>query len=53
VPVGLLDGNIQREVVAHLFVGSKAWWDTIPPKGAHYETMPELEDLRALLSPEN
>jgi hypothetical protein len=50
VPAGLLDGDVRLEIVAHLFVGSKASWDMIPPNGTHYETMPELADLVALLS---
>jgi hypothetical protein len=53
VPVGLLDGNIHCEVVAHLFVGSKALWDTIPANGLHFETMPRPGELLKLLNPKN
>jgi hypothetical protein len=53
VPVGLLDGDIQCEVVAHLFVGSKALWDHIPANGAHFETTPGGSELLKLLNSKN
>jgi hypothetical protein len=49
VPAGLLDDNGRLKVGIHLFVGSKASWDKIPPAGVPYETMPELVELMALL----
>ena len=45
VPAGLLEGDVQLKVSAHLFVGSKASWDVIPSPGKQYETMPELSEL--------
>ena len=49
VPVGLLEGDPQREIVAHVFLGSKASWAAVSPHGMHYETMPELSEFMALL----
>jgi hypothetical protein len=49
VPAGLLEDNMNLEVGAHLFVGSKASWDTIPSNGPRYETMPELSELIELM----
>lgn len=49
----MLDGNIQCEVVAHLFVGSKALWDHIPANGAHFETTPGGSELLKLLNSKN
>lgn len=45
VPAGLLEGDNQLKIDAHLFVGSKASWDVIAPPGKQYETMPELSEL--------
>ncbi len=41
VPAGLLDGEVNTSIAAHLCVGSKASWDIISSKGAQYEAMPE------------
>lgn len=49
VPAGLLDDDGRLEIGAHLFVGSKASWDTIPSAGVRYDTMPELADVLELL----
>lgn len=48
VPAGLLEGDVQLTVGAHLFVGSKASWDVIASPGKQYETMPELHELLQL-----
>jgi hypothetical protein len=53
VPAGLLDDNMNLEVGAHLFVGSKASWDTIPSNGPQYETMPELSEFIELMHSRN
>ena len=45
VPAGLLDGENELKVGAHLYVGSKASWDVIASPGTQYETMPELSEL--------
>lgn len=42
VPAGLLEGDVQLKISAHLCVGSKASWDVIASAGTQYETMPEL-----------
>lgn len=49
VPAGLFEGDVQLQVSAHFFVGSKASWDIIASPGTQYETMPELA---VLLRPE-
>jgi len=51
VPAGLLDDPVPLEVGAHLFVGSKAAWDTISPGVPQHEKMPELSELLGLLHP--
>ena len=49
VPSGLLDGSEKLEIAVHLFVGSKASWDTFTLSGTQYEAMPEmLAFIRAL-----
>ena len=45
VPAGLLDGGAGLEIGAHLFVGSKAVWDELPPGGTRHDTMPGLSEL--------
>lgn len=45
VPAGLLEGEVQLKIGAHLFVGSKASWDVISSSETQYETMPELSVL--------
>jgi len=49
VPAGLLDASASSEVVAHLFVGSKAGWDEIGDNGRQYEEMPDMNELNTLL----
>ncbi len=49
VPAGLLADDGQLEIVAHLFVDSKASWDIIAPPGTQYETMPGLPEFLELL----
>lgn len=49
VPAGLLEGDTQSVVAAHLFVGSKAHWDIIADGGEQYVEMPQMDALdRAL-----
>jgi len=43
VPSGLLDGDAPLEIVAHLYVGSKASWDHVGQPGVQYDAMPELQ----------
>jgi hypothetical protein len=49
VPAGLLDDNMRLEVGVHLFVGSKASWDTISSGVPQYETMPKLSEFFELM----
>ena len=49
VPVGLLDDRGELELVAHLFVGSRASWDTLADGVEHFEEMPDSETLDGLL----
>jgi hypothetical protein len=49
VPAGLLGGEYDSEVVAHLFVESKAHWEVIANVGEHYVTMPDMEILNKRL----
>ncbi|KIO35148.1 GFA family protein [Shewanella sp. cp20] len=49
IPAGLLDQVKDSEVVAHLFVGSKASWDSVCDSGAQYDTMPDMDTLNQAL----
>lgn len=51
VPVGLLEEADALEVVAHVFVGSRAPWDVIADSARHYEEMPDAETMMRLLEP--
>lgn len=42
VPSGMLDASEKLEIAVHLYVGSRASWDTAPLSGTQYETMPEM-----------
>lgn len=49
VPAGALEDTGHTEVVAHLCVASRARWDSVPDQGVHFETVPTLEELVAVL----
>lgn len=49
VPVGLLEDGGKLDLVAHLFVGSRASWDTVADGAEHFEEMPDAEALDGLL----
>ena len=53
VPAGLLEGSDKLEIVAHLYVGSKASWDSINSSGTQYETMPRFATFLQLLHASN
>ena len=53
VPVGLLEDTENLEIVAHLYVGSKASWDIISLSVAQYDTMPELATFLRVLHANN
>jgi len=42
VPAGLIEGSEKLEIAVHLYVGSRASWDTVDLSGTLYETMPEM-----------
>jgi hypothetical protein len=49
VPVGLLEDSAEIELVAHLFVGSRATWDIVADGAEHFDEMPDNEALDRLL----
>jgi hypothetical protein len=49
VPAGILEDSEDFEIVAHLFVGSKAHWEKISNTGIQYEEMPSLDELNTTL----
>ena len=49
VPVGLLEDSAEIELVAHLFVGSRAAWDVVAAGAEHFDEMPDSEALDRLL----
>lgn len=49
IPAGLLEGNGELEIVAHLCVASKASWDSAPLQGVCYDELPNLSPFIALL----
>lgn len=49
VPVGLLEDDAELELVAHLFVGSRAAWDRVAEGVEHFDEMPDSEALDGLL----
>jgi len=49
IPVGLLEDSGELELVAHLYVASRASWDTIADVGEQFDEMPDAEALDRLL----
>ncbi len=49
VPSGLFDGSEKLEIAVHLYVGSRALWDTAALSGTLFETMPEMHEFAQLL----
>jgi hypothetical protein len=49
IPAGALEDSDDLEIVAHLFVGSKAPWENISNTGIQYEEMPSLDELSKIL----
>ncbi len=49
IPVGLLDDSDQLKICAHIYVESKASWDSIPASGVHFKTMPDMQEFYKLL----
>ena len=42
VPAGLFEGSEKLEIAVHLYVDSRASWDTVALSGTLHETMPEM-----------
>ena len=53
VPAGLLENGGELEIVAHLFVASKAPWDSISLEGLHYDAGRDLAAFIATLGSES
>jgi hypothetical protein len=49
IPVGTLE-DAPFQIVANLYIDSKASWGVVAPTGERFETMPELDNFIALLS---
>lgn len=49
IPAGLLEETSGIELVAHLYVASKAAWDVIAEAGEQFDEMPDTEALDRLL----
>lgn len=49
IPAGLLENSANLEIVAHLFLGSKAAWESRPKNGELFETAPGLDRVYQLL----
>jgi len=49
VPVGLLEDSGELELVAHLFVDSRASWDVVADNAEHFIEMPDSAALDRLL----
>ena len=49
VPVGLLEDADELQVVAHLFVDSRAGWDVVAGPGEQFAEMPDAGSLQAML----
>lgn len=49
VPSGMLDGAEPLEIAVHVYVGSRAHWDTAPLTGSVYDTGPDLHALMQAL----
>lgn len=45
VPSGMFDASENLEIVMHIYVGSRAAWDTAPLNGIQHDTMPETLDF--------
>ena len=43
IPAGLLDQDANLSVVADIFLGSRAAWDTSVPTGLQHVALPEIK----------
>jgi len=53
VPAGLFEGSEILEIAVHLYVGSRAAWDTAALSGTLYETMPAMRTFIEALHAHN
>ena len=49
IPAGLLEAQARVEVVADIYVASRADWDPSLPIGAQFDELPEFKEFLALL----
>ena len=49
VPAGLFEGAETLEIAVHLYVGSRASWDTAPLSGQVFDEMPGIREFMELL----
>ena len=49
IPVGLLDQTGHKDVYAHVFVGSRGEWESMPTTGHIYDTLPDIPSFIAML----
>ncbi len=49
IPVGLIDGEADLQVVTHIYTNSMASWDPSQLTGACFEEMPGLETMVSLM----
>lgn len=49
VPAGLLAGEIDSQIVVHIYTNSKASWERIFHSGKQFDEMPDFETLSNLL----
>lgn len=49
IPAGSLPGEIDSQIVVHIYTKSKASWEKILNKGKQYDEMPDFETLNNLL----
>jgi len=53
IPSGMFEGSENLGIAVHLYVGSRASWDTAPLTGTLYETMPDMPTLIEALHANN
>ena len=49
IPAGTLPGDINSQIVVHIYTKSKASWEKILNDGKQYDEMPDFETLHHLL----
>ena len=49
IPAGLLTGELDSQIVVHIYTKSKASWEKVLNMGKQYDEMPDFETLYRLL----